>query len=127
VLISKDYDGNHFKIQAPRVVMPKPLTTTKPQTFERVKAIADAKAVNQMFHAAGGKHLNSDDFFKSRALLERILRIKELQDEKNAIDERIIIRNEKDIILRRIGKELTEETKKDFEVTDIKILLKWKL
>ena len=29
--------------------------------------------------------------------------------------------------MRRIGKELTEETKKDFKVTDIKVLLKWEL
>jgi len=80
-----------------------------------------------MFHVTGGQHLNSDDFFKIRALLERRLRIKELQDEKKAIAERISIRNEENIILRRIGKKLTEETKKDFKVTDIKVLLKWKL
>jgi len=29
--------------------------------------------------------------------------------------------------LRRIGKELTEETKKDLKVCDIKVLLKWKV
>jgi len=56
--------------------------------------------------------------------LDRRLRIKELQDEKSAIAERISIRNEKGVILRRIGKDLTEETKKDFKVTDITILLK---
>jgi len=59
--------------------------------------------------------------------LDRILRIKDLQDEKSVIAERIIIRNEKDVVVCRIGKELTEETKKDFKVTDIKVLLKWKL
>ena len=59
--------------------------------------------------------------------MDRRLHIKELQDEKSAIAERISIKNEKDIILRRIGKELTKETKKDFKVTDIKVLLKWKL
>jgi len=77
-------------------------------------------------HATGGQHLNSDGFFKIRALLDRRLRIKKLQDKNNAIVERISIRNEKDFILHRIGKELTEETKKDFKVTDIKVLLKWK-
>jgi len=80
-----------------------------------------------MFHATEGQHLNLDDFFKSRALLDRRLCIKELHDENNAIDERISIRNEKDSILCRIEKELTEETKKDVKVTDIKVLLKWKL
>jgi len=59
--------------------------------------------------------------------LDRRLHIKELQYEKNAIAERISIRNDKDALLRRIGKELTEETKKDFKVTDIKVLLKWEL
>jgi len=59
--------------------------------------------------------------------LDRRLCIKELQDENSTISERISIRNEKDVILRRIGNEVTEETKKDFKVTDIKVLLKWKL
>jgi len=127
VLTSKGYDGSQFKIHAPRLVKSKTLATTKPQNFEWVKEIADSKAAGQMFYTTGGQHLNSDDFFKSRALLDRRLHIKELQYEKNAIAERISIRNDKDALLRRIGKELTEETKKDFKVTDIKVLLKWEL
>ena len=54
VLPSKGYEGNQFKIHAPRVVNSKTLATIKSQTFERVKAISDSKAAGQMVHAIGG-------------------------------------------------------------------------
>jgi len=65
VLISKGYDGNQLKMHAPIVVKSKTLSTTEPQTFEQMKAIADTTTAGQMFHATGGQHLNLGDFFKS--------------------------------------------------------------
>ena len=82
-------------MHAPRVLQSKTLATTRSQNFEQVMAIADIKAAGQIFHTTGGPHLNSNDFFKSRDLLDRRLRIKDLQDEKIAIAERISIRNER--------------------------------
>jgi len=53
VLTSKGYDGNKFKMYAPRIVKLKTLATAKPHTFDRVKVIEDAKVAGQMFHATG--------------------------------------------------------------------------
>ena len=44
----------------------------------RIDALANAKAAGQLFHATGGSHLNSDDYFKSRVFLQRKAHIKEL-------------------------------------------------
>ena len=80
-----------------------------------------------MFHATGGEHLNSDDYFKSRALIKRRICIKELEKEKEEIEERMNRANERDLLIQEKGKNLTQETKKDFKLPEIKILLKWKV
>jgi len=102
VLTLNGYDVNQLKMHAPRVVTLKTLSTTKTQTFEQVQAIVDVNAAVKIIHETGGQHLNLDDFFKSRALLDRRLCIKELQDEKNAIAEKFSIRNEKGVLLHMI-------------------------
>ena len=35
------------------------------QTLGSIQAIVDAKGTGGIFHATGGEHLNSDDYFKS--------------------------------------------------------------
>ena len=53
-----------------------------PHKKARIEAIAAAKAAGQLFHATGGSHLNSDEYFKSRVLLQHKERTKELEKEK---------------------------------------------
>ena len=63
ILTSKSFDGRLLRLYAPRVVKRK--TMTRSQRLEQVKAIANAKSPDQLFHGTGGNHLNSDDYFKS--------------------------------------------------------------
>ena len=56
-----------------------------PQTKVHIEAIAAAKAAGQFFHATGGSHLNYDDYFKSRVLIQRKEQIKELEKEKEDV------------------------------------------
>ena len=113
-------------MDAPNIVKQKTLVVIRPHTLEHIQAIADANGVGGMLHATGGKHLNSDDYFKSRALIKRRICIKELEKEKEEIEERMNRANERDLLIQEKGKNLTQETKKDFKLPDIKILLKWK-
>ena len=56
-----------------------------PQTNAHIEAIAVAKYAGKFFHATGGSHLNSDDYFKSQVLLQHKERIKELEKDKEYI------------------------------------------
>ena len=98
------------------------MVATRPHILERIQAIVDAKGVDGMFHATGGEHLNSDDYFKSRALIKRRIRIKELEKEKEEIEERLNRANERDLLIHENFKNLTQETKKYFKLLEIKVL-----
>ena len=78
-----------------------------------------------MFYATGGRHLNSNEFFKARALAERDQRIKELEQRKKALQAVENLDNAATALLQAKGN-LTDETAKNFTVADIKLLLKWK-
>ena len=59
-----------------KVVNQKTLVVTIPRILESIQVIGDAKVSGRMFHATGSEHLNSDDYFKSQALIKRSIRIK---------------------------------------------------
>ena len=113
-------------MNAPKVVKMKTQVFTRPQSDERIEAISKAKATGQSFHVTGGGHINSDDYFKSRVLLEMMARIKELEADKVRIQESIMLQIGKDNVMRAKCP-LTQETKCNFLVVEIKLLLTLKL
>jgi hypothetical protein len=78
-----------------------------------------------MFYAAGGKHLNSDEFFQAKALAEREARTKELQAKKKLLGASLLLEQHVIAILTAKGNP-EEETSKDCTVAELKLLLKWK-
>jgi len=66
ILTTNGFYGGALNKGAPK--MKKKLSAVSvPQSKERITAIRNAKASGQLFHATGGRHLNSDDFFQARA------------------------------------------------------------
>lgn len=51
----------------------------------RLEALQKAKTAGQHFFATGGSHLNTDDFFRARALTERQERVEQLEAEKKEL------------------------------------------
>ena len=60
------YDGSQLRTMAPRASQ-KRHQLTAPQSKERVEAIKNASTAGIMFYATHGQHLNSDEFFETRA------------------------------------------------------------
>ena len=126
-LSNKGFDGDQLRLEAPKIkkVITKPVT--RPQSAARIQAIASAKAAGQMFHATGGEHLNSDDYFKSRALIERTSTIKQIETDKQLRLEHAALLEEKNKLIAEKGCDLTVATAPSFITTEIKTLLKWKI
>jgi hypothetical protein len=79
-LTAHGFDCSRLRINAPtRSVV---AAVTEANSKERVLAIKAAKTAGQLFHATGGNHLNSDDFFRAKALAERDQAIKEMEQRK---------------------------------------------
>ena len=127
MLTLKGFNGKSFGLNTPRITNAKTITVTVPQTKARIEAVAAAKYAGQFFHAMGGSHLNSDDYFKSRVFLQRKERIKELQKEKEDLVNRTSVQYQKDTLLCRNGNDLTQETANSFNIQEIKVLVRWKL
>jgi hypothetical protein len=98
---------------------------TEPHSQDRVNAIKKAKTAGQMFYATGGKHLNTDEFFKATALKERDKELVVMEAAKALRLKMIAEQRAAGMLIRSKG-ELTSKTFKDFKVPEIKILLKWK-
>ena len=125
ILDSKGFDGSQFRLDAPRVLKTNTQVLTRPQTQERIEAIAKAKGAGQLFHVTGGEHISSNDFFKSRALTEKKEQVEKMEQEKSQFEASKQIENDKVSLIQRKG-EITEANKQSFLVAEIKILLKWK-
>ena len=126
VLTANGYLGASLFKQAPRMKKKLPAVTI-PQTKERIKAIRNAKASGQLFHATGGQHLNSDEFFKARAMVEREEAV--VKEEKTKQNRILLLDLEKEArALLAIKGPLTVETAnaRVFSKADIKLLCKWK-
>ena len=80
VLDSNGYDGSKLRKDAPK--RKTHVAVTQEHSAERVLAIKKAKTAGQMFYATGGSHVNSDSFFRARALASRSHEIKELEEKK---------------------------------------------
>ncbi len=69
-LSSLGYDGSRLHISAPRRGAKK-YDLTQPQSKERIELLRKAKTAGAIFAVTHCEHLNSSDFFKSRAVNER--------------------------------------------------------
>ena len=98
-----------------------------PQKKARIESIATDKSVGRFFYATGGSHLNYDYYFKSPVLIQSKDQIKELDKEKEYVVNRTNAQCQKDTIFRIKGNDLTQETAISFNVTEIKVLVRWKL
>ena len=122
-LSSNGFDGNQLRKEAPKRTTY--VAVTEPHSLERIRALKKAKTAGQMFYATGGRHINSEEFFKSKTLLEWDEALKQMEEEKEkrakyAVEQRGAVE-----IIRNKG-DLTSINDKLFTAKEIKTLLKWK-
>jgi DNA-binding transcriptional MerR regulator len=122
-LANNGYDGKPLQKQAPKRVTS--VAVTEPLSQERIEAIKQAKTAGQLFHATGGRHLNSDEFFKARELKRREEEVAKMEEAKKNRGKYCTDQRDAVLMLRRKG-ELTYMTEKEFTLAEIKTLLKWK-
>jgi hypothetical protein len=66
VLTSNGFDGGKLKTTSNAPTRKNYVAITEPHSQARVDAIKKAKSAGGMFYATGGRHLNSDKFFKAQ-------------------------------------------------------------
>lgn len=123
VLSTNGYDGSQLKKDAP--TRSTYVGVTMPNSQARVIAIKAAKSAGQMFYATGGRHLNSNEFFRAKELAARAEAIK-IMEEKKKQRAKYCKEQKTAVLLLRSKGELTNGTEKNFTLPEIKILLKWK-
>ena len=123
ILNTNGYDGDKLRKEAPKRTMY--VAVTEPHSKECIDAIKKAKTAGQMFFATGGRHINTNEFFQSKTLLERHVAIKAMEDAKKARAKYCKEQLEAVQMLKSKG-ELTHLTEKNFTLPEIKTLLKWK-
>jgi hypothetical protein len=122
-LTANGFDGTKLRMKAPtRKTI---VAVSKPNTLERQQAMKKACSAGATFHATGGGHLNSDDFFKAAELKAREIKLKAMEEVKK---ERVKYCSDQWAALRliRAKGELTYDTESKFTLAEIKVLLKWK-
>ncbi len=123
-LTGRGYYGNALQKDAPRVEKTAAALTVR-HSKARIEAIRKAKGAGQLFHATGGTHLNSNEFFKAKALETRLEQARVLEEQKNKRTEALIVEEKARDLLSSKG-DLSLQNKSCYKVKDIKILLKWK-
>jgi hypothetical protein len=63
ILLSNGFESKFLRKDAPTRTTY--VAVTAPESQHRVKAIKEAKTAGQLFYATGGRHINSDEFFKA--------------------------------------------------------------
>jgi hypothetical protein len=121
VLCANGYDSQLLRMEAPK--RSNYVAVTAPQSLERVNAIKEAKTAGQLFYATGGRHINSDEFFKARELKRREPEIKKMQEAKDARNK--YCKKQREAVIKKKG-ELTWEREKGFTVPEITTLCNWK-
>jgi hypothetical protein len=123
ILSGCGFDGSKLRIEAPKRKLI--VAVSKPNTLQRQQAMKKASSAGATFHATGGGHLNSDDYFKAAELKARENQIKAMEEVKKE-RERYCQDQWAALRLIKAKGELTYNTEKNFTLTEIKILLKWK-
>ena len=122
-LLAVGCEGKLFRMKAPS--RNAHVAVTEPQSKERVQAIKEAKTAGQLFYATGGRHINSNEFFQARALALRDGKVKEMQARKDARRKTCNEQKAAVMMIRSKG-DLTSINHKNFNASEVKILLKWK-
>jgi hypothetical protein len=122
-LSARGFDGSKLRMEAPKRKLI--VAVSKPNTLARQVAMKKASSAGATFHATGGGHLNSDDYFKAAELKARENQVKAMEEikkerEKYCKDQWAALR-----LIKAKG-ELTWDTVSRFTIFEIKILLKWK-
>lgn len=123
LLVTKGYNGSHLRKNA--LTRSRFVAVAQPQTQARVMAIKDAKTAGQMFYATGGRHLNSNEFFKAKEIQSRQADIKKMEIAKKERGKCCQEQKESIVLICKKG-ELTANTEKNFTLPETKTLLKWK-
>jgi hypothetical protein len=89
ILSANGFDGKLLLIKAP--VRNTFVAVTQPQSMAKILAIKNSKTAGHLFHATGGRHLNSNEFFRASALSERDTRTKELQARKTVLEAAVLL------------------------------------
>jgi hypothetical protein len=116
-------DGSQLRLEAPK--RSTYVAVTAPVSVERVKAIKEAKTTGQLFYATGGRHANSEEFFKARELKKREPEIHKMEEQKKARIKYMKEQREAIMMIKEKG-ELTHDSVKRFTLPEIATLLKWK-
>jgi len=123
-LTARGYYGLALQRDAPRVQKTAAALTIR-HSKERIEAIRKCKCAGQLFHATGGTHLNSNEFFKAKALetqLEEAAKATETKKKRLAV---IVVEEQAQGILSTKG-ELTLQNSTTYNVKDVLVLLRWK-
>jgi len=123
-LSSLGYDGSRLRLSAPRRGAKK-YDLTQPQSKERIELLRKAKTAGAIFAVTHGEHLNSGDFFKSRAIDERKKESDAMLKDKRLRHVRQKLRQQALDILKEHG-EPTIEKIKDYPAPAMKKLYEWK-
>jgi len=123
-LSSLGYDGSRLRMSAPRRGAKK-YTLTQPQSKERIELLQKAKTAGAIFHVTHGEHLNSFDFFKSRAMAERKKEAEAMLKDKRNRYSRQKLRQQAMEILKKHG-EPSPENIKTYPAQAMKKLYEWK-
>jgi len=123
-LTSIGYDGSRLRLLAPRRGAKK-YELTQPQSKEGVELLRQAKTAGKLFHVTHGEHLNSGDFFKSRAIDERKRQSDAMLKDKRTRFERQRLREQAEEVIKEHG-ERTAEKIKDYPAKAMQKLYEWK-
>jgi len=119
------YDGNRLRLHAPKRGAKK-YDLTQPQSKERIELLRKAKSAGQIFAVTHGEHLNSNDFFKSRAIDERKKVAAAMMKDKQGRYARQKLRQQALNILQEHG-EPSEANIKTYPARSMQKLCEWKL
>jgi hypothetical protein len=100
------------------------VVVSKPNTLQPNQVMKKMASAGATFHATGGGHLNSDDFFKAaelKAWENQLKATKEIKKEREKY-----CQDQWALHLIKAKGELTCDTVSRFTMAKIKIMLKWK-
>lgn len=122
-LCANGFDGDLLRKKAP--TRQHFVAVTVPHSKERLETLKKVKGAGGHFYATGGEHLNTDDVFRSKTLLERDTKIAALEARKALVNERLAIEESATLLLQTKGNP-SFERERDFTLKELKLLIKWK-
>jgi NACalpha-BTF3-like transcription factor len=127
ILLGDGYDGERFA-NSPnqrKITHAPSLAITRPLSQEHMEILNKAKTHGAMFHATGGKHLNSDEAFICEAQRQRNQEIKDLQEEKERRQLLFTLQEDAKVIME--DKNVEQQGIKSLKNAELLPLISWKL